>query len=440
MVEDSFAASLQTHASPFCALLLLVAAASIASRLASIHALLIPDASCSLSELPSRLSRKASVLIHGAVFLALSADKVSQKQLKRAQRERVAGAGAVEREVRLIFIRHGESVRTANNEPCTQIWQSHMSRVRPVVWQVWNSVFNRRMGPSFLVRLARVMLRELFLLPWDDSAFVDSPLSPLGLEQCAALQAFLAKPCMDPRAESDFAALTAGESSSLLVSSQLRRAAATIAITLSDRLRRSREKVLLHSSCQEVRACGGRTRPHLAYARVPIVLRMRAIRPASDDSLSACAPLIACATPPLAPTAAPSKISRNVDTFALVPKQQTPHLWLPDPANAPSFDGAANGGNKTLTTPGVKRLHDFARFAADRPEGSIIVGGHSLWFRSFFQLFLPPEAEHQSKKRKIVNCGVVGLTLQVIRDYHGDAHYRIDPHSIAVVYGGFTSA
>ena len=44
-----------------------------------------------------------------------------------------------------------------------------------------------------------------------------------------------------------------------------------------------------------------------------------------------------------------------------------------------------------------------------------------------------------STKRKIVNCGVVGLTLQVVRDYHGNVNYRIDPGSIVVVYGGFAS-
>ena len=125
--------------------------------------------------------------------------------------------------------------------------------------------------------------------------------------------------------------------------------------------------------------------------------------------------------------------------MALAPKGQAPRLWLPDPSLAPGFDGTANGGNKPLSSPGFKRLHEFAKWAADRPEGTIIVGGHSLWFRSFFQLFLPPEVEHQSKKKKIVNCGVVGLTLQVLRDYHGDVHYRIDPNSIAVVYGGFAT-
>lgn len=256
-------------------------------------------------------------------------------------------------QIRLIFLRHGESV--------------------------WNYVFNRGFGPSFLVRLVRVTLYELYLMPWDDSAYIDSPLSDLGLEQCTALQRFLRKPCLDPAAEADFAALTNGEGYSIVTSSQLRRAAATTAIALTDRLQRSRERVHLHSSCQE--------------------------------------------------------ISRNFDTMALAPSAGAPHLPLVDAR----FDGSANRGNKSLGFTGARRLHDFVRWAADRPESTIIVGGHSLWFKSFFQMFLRPEIDHPSKKRKIVNCGVVGLTLQVMRDAHGVASYQIDPASITVVYGGFAS-
>lgn len=103
------------------------------------------------------------------------------------------------------------------------------------------------------------------------------------------------------------------------------------------------------------------------------------------------------------------------------------------------FDATANGGNKTIDRPGFQRLHDFANWAAERPEGTIVVAGHSLWFRSFCQVFLPAASDHPSKRRKIVNCGVVGMTLQMLRDYDGAVHYRIDPASIAVVYGGFAT-
>jgi hypothetical protein len=46
--------------------------------------------------------------------------------------------------------------------------------------------------------------------------------------------------------------MTKGEGSSIVVSSQLRRAVSTVAVALKDRLQRSHEAILLHSSCQEI--------------------------------------------------------------------------------------------------------------------------------------------------------------------------------------------
>lgn len=104
------------------------------------------------------------------------------------------------------------------------------------------------------------------------------------MEQCAALQAFLRKPCLDPAASADFAALTAGEGYSLVVSSQLRRAACTIAIALSDRLRRSREAIFVHSSLQEI----SRNFDTLALAPSSCAPRLDAVvtQPASNPRLA----------------------------------------------------------------------------------------------------------------------------------------------------------
>ncbi|EOD17458.1 hypothetical protein EMIHUDRAFT_102681 [Emiliania huxleyi CCMP1516] len=116
------------------ALLILVLLRALVS-LEQIYSLLRPDAPSPppLSGVPRVLLRKAALTLKGAVYLVLSRDKV-----------------------RLIFVRHGESV--------------------------WNLVFNRGFGPSFL--------HELLLVPVDDSAFLDSPLSPLGLQQCGQLAIF----------------------------------------------------------------------------------------------------------------------------------------------------------------------------------------------------------------------------------------------------------
>jgi len=341
-----------------CGLLLLVfLMALIALRLQAVRDLVLPEvaASTSLADVPGMLVRKARLVGYGAIFLILSKDKVSKADLKRAAAAHAAAAprGPPLKTVRIIFMRHGESV--------------------------WNYVFNRGFQPSFLLRLLATTLKELYLIPWEDSAYIDSPLSELGVQQCTALQRFLRKPCLDPRAQKDYDAVTRGEGS-LLVSSHLRRAAATALVSLSDRLAKSREPVHLHSSCQE--------------------------------------------------------ISRNFDTLSLTPSACAPKFGSDLALEiSPNFDAACNRGNKSLSFGGYDRLLDFAQWAADRPEPTIIITGHSLWFRSFFQVFLPPSCEHVATKRKIVNCGVVGFDLQV----GPSKSFSVDPDSIVVTYGGFAS-
>jgi len=64
----------------------------------------------------------------------------------------------------------------------------------------------------------------------------------------------------------------------------------------------------------------------------------------------------------------------------------------------------------------------------------------SIYRRNFFSLYLPKGSSHPSKKKKLINCGVVGFTLQVGRDRQtGLQKYLIDEASIASVYGGFAT-
>ena len=63
-------------------------------------------------------------------------------------------------------------------------------------------------------------------------------------------------------------------------------------------------------------------------------------------------------------------------------------------------------GNKPLSSNGGIRMSEFCKFAFSRKEEAIICGGHSLWFRSFFQSYLPEASTHISKK-KVVNGGTV---------------------------------
>jgi hypothetical protein len=102
------------------------------------------------------------------------------------------------------------------------------------------------------------------------------------------------------------------------------------------------------------------------------------------------------------------------------------------------FDMSLHTGNKPLNTNGLKRMNEFCDFvfSPSVKEEYVIAGGHSLWFRCFFQSFLPFNFGHISKKKKMVNGGVVAFEILKTKTKSGPK-YMIDPKSVSVVYGGF---
>ncbi len=82
-------------------------------------------------------------------------------------------------------------------------------------------------------------------------------------------------------------------------------------------------------------------------------------------------------------------------------------------------------------------MKDFCHAAFNTiDEEYIIVGGHSIWFRSFFKEFLPRDSTHVGKSKKVMNCGAVSFTL--CKTYEGgEERFMIQEDSINVVYGGF---
>ena len=107
------------------------------------------------------------------------------------------------------------------------------------------------------------------------------------------------------------------------------------------------------------------------------------------------------------------EISRNFDTMSITAAGKGPTLrGSAELERKLHYDGTANKGSKGLGFRGMHRIEDFAAWAAKRKESTIIVAGHSLWFKEFFKLYLPRAADHTCKKKKIVNCGAVGFTLQ----------------------------
>eukprot|EP00752_Nemacystus_decipiens_P016413 g14670.t1 len=298
--------------------------------------------------------RKVKLTGIGAVHMLLSKDKKFKPQVDSGDVQ----VDPNSRRKRIIFLRHGESE--------------------------WNEVFNRGFGPSFLVRLVSAVVREVMMLSSRDSVFFDSPLSNTGIQQTQELIRFMQK-APDSFSGSEVAeavsVLRGGSSqSSVVVTSNLRRAIATGLISLWERLRGGEERYLVHSALQEM--------------------------------------------------------TFNVDGISLLERGETPDEALAKELGGKVvFDAEFNSGTKALNYTGIKRMNALAEWAMDRPEDTVVCVGHSLYFRSFFRCFMPQSAVHDAKKKKIVNCGVVAFTLER-GVYDGRPAFKIEPDSFVNVYGG----
>jgi len=246
----------------------------------------------------------------------------------------------------------------------------------------WNSVFNKGFGPSFLLRLFRSIVVESKLWFTRDSLFVDSPLNREGITQALELQETI-----ETGTGSHFARLRGEAPGTVLVASNLRRAVGTLTLAMWARLNRTGEQIVIASSLQEV--------------------------------------------------------SRNIDTLSLAQHSELPPVSSLSHELGAKFDVArwfnvdANRGNKTLRSNGLIRMTEFANWAMEQQGAdTFVVGGHSLYFRSFFQTFLPRDSDHPGKTRKMVNGGVVTFLLSR-GQYQGTPAFRIDPASVEIVHGGF---
>eukprot|EP00948_MAST-09A_sp_MAST-9A-sp1_P001416 g1416.t1 len=299
------------------------------------------------------------------------------------------GAKIVERR-HLLLIRHGEST--------------------------WNDTFNKGHERSrlvftlgFIPNLILALLTELSLLLQGlrDSWFYDSPLSKKGMVQCdqfaGAIRRQLAgqksnnKGPSAPAVTRNMRILNGDLGKRKIVCSSLRRAISTLGIGLRDGLLNNggNEKIIILSCLQE--------------------------------------------------------ISRNPDTLSLTPAGQQPlPSWLERAQKAVGgmnlvnfyknmLDTTEYNGNKSVKSTGLLRLNAFARwcFQPSNSGHTIVVGGHSLYFRTFFRVFLARKSKHIAKRKKIVNGGCVSLELLRLRLPSGDDVYHVTDESVSVVYGGF---
>lgn len=338
------------------------------------------------------LIKKTRLYVLAVSHLVLSNEKKGLKALQKemeCDEETIKSQSTLKGTRTIYFLRHGESQ--------------------------WNYVFNRGFGVSFPLRLARGLVMELMcLFNARNSFFVDAPLSDRGLEQVEELRKFLNK-VNDPfLTDAEVAALRSkhvdvlradaakGEKlskKSIIVTSNLRRAAHTAAIAFMDRFERTKEKLFVNDALQEM--------------------------------------------------------ARNVDAFALAGEafDAVPYTGITNVAKdkgtlntiveeTVKFDVESNAGNKGIGRRGATDCLRFAHWATSpsavpKECEAIIATGHSIYFKEFFKLFLPSASKHDAKSKKIVNCGVIAFELKKYEHEKKGVFYSIDENLIETVYGGF---
>lgn len=315
--------------------------------------------------------RKSIMYMEGAWFMIASKDNKKLGPKNNPCSDILPKDGFKKSTKKIVFLRHGESD--------------------------WNDIFNKGFGPSMFFRLLQGFFRETMMMVTMDSVFLDSPLNRDGFEQAKEVNEFFDTPPLSSTSEAGkeiFHAIAGVNTdiTSVIVSSNLRRAIATTTVGLWSRLVRTKEQIMVLSSLQE--------------------------------------------------------ISRNVDTKALAPRAGLPDLsriaqYITGDASSfvpeTLFDVSNNTGNKTSFFNGVKRLNAFNEWVFKRDEDMVIVGGHSLWFKNYFQMYVPHSSSHECKSKKIVNSGLVSFELERWEDSEGRIlGYRVDPDHIHTVYGGFT--
>jgi broad specificity phosphatase PhoE len=194
------------------------------------------------------------------------------------------------------------------------------------------------------------LFRETLGLGTRRSLFFDSPLNSTGIQQAEELRKFLEKAEVSDEQVLNALRGVPGHSS-VLVSSPLSRAAATVTIALWPRLQEGGEKVVVLPALQE--------------------------------------------------------ISRNIDTLSLAAEGRAadmPELEVlygkAYDAGA-TFDASAYKRNKPIFGTGLTRLNAFAAWAMQRPEEVVVVSGHSLWFKFFFDTYLPLSSDHVARTSKV---------------------------------------
>ncbi|GAX21241.1 hypothetical protein FisN_23Lh189 [Fistulifera solaris] len=313
---------------------------------------------------PAAAIRKGQLFVWTLQYLLLCNDKKWKKDKNKEPNGKVVGSKTI------IFVRHGESL--------------------------WNETFNkgdrsvRDFVLGFIPNLIKAIAYEWYL--WvsgasGESWFYDSPLSAKGVDQAYSIQRdFCQNAYLTPKEEA-MKQICLQKKNSIVVSSNLRRAIATIAIGLQDRWAEEKGK---------------------------------------DDPIQ----ILTCL----------QEISRNPDALSITPAHGIVAAAETDPAFMKEFcekhcETKHHYGNKPVNGNGLSRLQEFCQLVFELDVDNVVAGGHSLWFRSFFQTYL--FSDHVAQKKKIVNGGLVSFTLEKVETETKEIAYRVDSSSVTVLHRGF---
>eukprot|EP00386_Alphamonas_edax_P014665 GDKI01044955.1.p1 GENE.GDKI01044955.1~~GDKI01044955.1.p1 ORF type:complete len:444 (-),score=82.12 GDKI01044955.1:191-1390(-) len=340
------------------------------------------------TELLAAMSYKSQMAFYGALFMVFSGETKKSKSVIPLKRLTPAEADKVEVKTVILF-RHGESL--------------------------WNFAFNRGWNLTFPLRLLQLLSMEYLLWPLRDSAILDSPLSALGVQQACEVRALLEGEVASPGAssvggeekaerEKVMSVLRGDSGSSVLVASNLRRALSTVLVAFNDRIKRTQERVHIHSSTQEL------TR--------------------NADGLSLSVPN-GISPPPFYESPQGGQV--------LCKDLQDLPISVPTLYNKYT-DTSCNFGNKQVKRRVHDSLREFAAWCFDNTSAeTVILGGHSAWIRYFFRNFLPSTNEHQSKASKLSNCGLVQVKLQRLTKGRM-VDYYVDPADVKLIHGHWEKA
>ena len=136
----------------------------------------------------------------------------------------------------------------------------------------------------------------------------------------------------------------------------------------------------------------------------------------------------------------PQEITYNPDGNAVAPPYNPPPVsWIeaeiaePDIVRAykSKLDMSMHTGTKDITSNGLRRMMEFNEWLFNANSAEMVVAvGHSLWFKSYFNEFLPRRSDATVKKKKLPNCGMVEFVVECVTDFENNPVYLIDASSI----------